>query len=52
MKDKDFIKEHKRLVKVLQTGTRPEQVIEANRQKKELIEKSGKDKLQQAFKKK
>ena len=52
MEKKEFVKEHKRLVKVLREGTRPEQIIEARRQERELKEKEGMNKLQKAFKKK
>jgi hypothetical protein len=36
MKLADFIKEHKRLIKILQTGTKKQQVKEAKDQAKEL----------------
>ncbi len=36
MKPADFIKEHKRLVKILNTGTRPQQKKEATGQAAEL----------------
>lgn len=38
MKDSEFIKEHKRLVKVLASGSKVEQMNEAKKQDKELKE--------------
>jgi hypothetical protein len=37
MKPADFIKEHRRLVKILNTGTRPQQKKEAKDQAAELL---------------
>jgi hypothetical protein len=38
MKPADFIKEHRRLIKILNTGTRPQQKKEAKGQAAELIQ--------------
>lgn len=51
MQKKEFITEHKRLVKVLKTGDQAARIAEANRQARELKETSAQKKLQKAFKK-
>ncbi len=39
MNKKDFVKEHKKLIKILMKGTKAEQVKEAQKQLKELTDK-------------